>query len=58
MTTIELDIRDVPADVQDILRDRAIREARPITHIIRDFAVENAKLINSAVIPMQEGGDQ
>jgi len=48
MTTFNLDLRDLPADVQDILRDRAIKEHRPMTEIIREYVLESAKLIIAA----------
>jgi hypothetical protein len=48
MNVIDLDLRDFPADVQDLLRDRAIREARPITAVMRDYALETARLIVAA----------
>jgi plasmid stability protein len=48
MTTIELSIRDLPADVQDILRDRAIKQRRPIGDVVRDYVLEVAKAIVAA----------
>lgn len=48
MITAEIDLRDLPADVQDILRDRAIREHRPITAVIKDYVLESARLIIAA----------
>ncbi len=48
MTSCQLDIRDFPADVQDILKDRAIKEHRPITSVIRDYVLESAHLIIAA----------
>lgn len=48
MNVSELDLRDFPADVQDLLRDRAIRERRPIGEIVRDYVLEVAKAIVAA----------
>lgn len=55
MTTIEIELRDLPADVQDILRDRAIKEARPMVEVIRDFVLESAHLIIAAAAKPQSG---
>jgi len=55
MTTIEIDLRDLPADVQDILRDRAIKEHRAMPHVINDYVLESAKLIIAAASPKPEG---
>ncbi len=41
----EIDLRDFPADVQDLLRDRAIREARPIGAVIKDYVLEVSRMI-------------
>lgn len=51
MTTVHLDLRDFPADVQDILRDRAIRERRPIGEIIAEYVLEVAKAIVASAEP-------
>lgn len=45
MNATELDLRDFPADVQDLLKDRAIRERRPIGEIIAAYVLEVAKAI-------------
>ncbi len=45
MNANEIDLRDFPADVQDILKDRAIRERRPIGEVISDYVVEVARAI-------------
>lgn len=45
MNATELDLRDFPADVQDLLKDRAIREMRPIGEVIADFVLEAARMI-------------
>lgn len=55
MTTIDIDLRDLPADVQDILRDRAIKEHRPMPHVIKDYVLESARLIIAAAEPKPEG---
>ena len=54
MITVEIDLRDLPADVQDILRDRAIKESRPIGQVIADFVLESARLIIAAA--KEKGG--
>lgn len=41
----EIDLRDFPADVQDLLRDRAIREARPIGEVIKEYVLEVSRMI-------------
>lgn len=51
MTTMEIDLRDLPADVQDILRDRAIKEHRPMPQVMKDYVLESAKLIIAATNP-------
>lgn len=48
MNATELDLRDFPADVQDLLKDRAIREMRPIGEVIADYVLEVAKTIVAA----------
>lgn len=48
MNAFAIDLRDFPADVQDLLRDRAIRERRPIADIISDYVLEAAKAIVAA----------
>lgn len=48
MNATELDLRDFPADVQDLLKDRAIRERRPIGEVIADYVLEVAKTIVAA----------
>lgn len=68
MNAIELDLRDFPADVQDLLRDRAIRDRKPIGQIIGEFATEISTSIVGAAAPAfpaaasspstKEGGDQ
>lgn len=45
MNANELDLRDFPADVQDLLKDRAISERRPIGEIISDYVLEVARAI-------------
>ena len=45
MNATELDLRDFPADVQDLLKDRAIRERRPIGDVISEYVLEVAKAI-------------
>ena len=47
MTTIEIDLRDLPADVQDILRDRAIKESRPMPQVIKDYVLESARVTSA-----------
>lgn len=54
MTTIELDIRDFPADVQDMLRDRAIKQRKPIGEIVADYVMEVARAIVAAGEPDSE----
>lgn len=56
MTTIDIDLRDLPADVQDILRDRAIKEHRPMVQVIKDYVLESARLIIAASTPKPESG--
>lgn len=46
--SFSIELRDFPSDVQDILRDRAVKEHRPISEIVRDFVLESAKLIIAA----------
>lgn len=58
MTTIEIDLRDLPADVQDILRDRAIKEHRPMQQVIRDYVLESSRLIIAAAKPATKEGGQ
>lgn len=45
MNANEIDLRDFPADVQDILVGRAIRERRPIGEIVAEYVVEVARAI-------------
>jgi len=45
MNATEIDLRDFPADVQDLLKDRAIRERRPIGEVIREYVLEVAKAV-------------
>lgn len=45
MSNAELDLRDFPADVQDLLKDRAIRECRPIGDIIAGYVMEVARAV-------------
>lgn len=46
MTTTEFELRDFPADVQDILKQRAVEQCRPIEDVIHDYIVETSRLIN------------
>lgn len=55
MTTMEIDLRDLPADVQDILRDRAIKDHRPMPQVMKDYVLESARLIIAAAQPKSEG---
>lgn len=48
MNATELDLRDFPADVQELLRDRAIRERRAIGEVIGDYVLEVARTIVAA----------
>jgi hypothetical protein len=48
MNATELDLRDFPADVQELLRDRAIRERRPIGEVVGDYVLEVARAIVAA----------
>lgn len=48
MSVNEMDLRDFPADVQDLLRDRAIRERRPIGEVIAEYVLEVARAIVAA----------
>lgn len=48
MQTLQMDLRDFPADVQDVLKERAIRDRRPIGEVVRDFALEMAAAIRAA----------
>ena len=43
--TVEVDLRDFPGEVQDMLRSRAIREMRPVEEVIADYVVETARMI-------------
>jgi hypothetical protein len=52
----EIDLRKLPADVQDILRDRAIAEHRPIADVLRDYVLESARLILATAAATQEEG--
>jgi hypothetical protein len=45
MNATEIDLRDFPADVQDLLKDRAVREHRPIGEVIAEYVVEVARAI-------------
>ena len=55
MITVDIDLRDLPADVQDILRDRAIREHRPMPQVLKEYVLESARLIIAAAKPKPEG---
>ncbi|MFZ9938219.1 MAG: hypothetical protein ACO3JG_14365 [Luteolibacter sp.] len=55
MIIAQIDLRDFPADVQDLLRDRAIAEHRPITSVIKDYVLESARLIIASAGSNQEG---
>ncbi len=48
MITAQIDLRELPADVQDILRDRAIREHRPMAEVLKEYVLESARLIIAA----------
>jgi len=56
MTTTEIEFRELPPDVQDILQNRAIREHRPMTDIIREYVLESARLIIAAASTAPEKG--
>lgn len=45
MSAIELDFRDFPADVQDLLKTRAIRERKSIGQVVSEYVVEIAREI-------------
>ena len=45
MNATELDLRDFPADVQDLLKDRAVRDRRPIGEVIAEYVLEVAKAV-------------
>ncbi|MBK1835042.1 hypothetical protein [Roseibacillus ishigakijimensis] len=45
MKVEDIDIREFPPDVQDLLRDRAISQCRPIGEVVKDFAKQTARLI-------------
>ena len=45
MNANELELRDFPADVQDILVNRAIQERRPIGEIVKQYVLEVARAI-------------
>ena len=42
---VAVDLRDFPGEVQDMLRQRAIREMRPVEEVIADYVVETARMI-------------
>ena len=42
---VQLDLRDLPGEVQDMLRERAIREGRPVAMVVADYVVETARMI-------------
>lgn len=49
MNAIELDLRDFPADVQDLLRGRAIRDRKAIGETIAEFVTEvSASIVGTA----------
>lgn len=54
MNATTLDLRDFPADVQELLQGRAIRERRPIDAVIKDFVTEVSREI---VKVADEGGE-
>ena len=45
MNVIEIDLRDFPADVQDLLKDRAISARRPISEVIAHYVLEVAQAV-------------
>jgi hypothetical protein len=54
MNVIEIDLRDFPADVQDLLKDRAISARRPISEVIAHYVLEVAQaVVANAVKPEQ-----
>lgn len=53
MNAIEIDLRDFPADVQDLLKDRAISARRPISEVIADYVIEVAKAVVANANPEQ-----
>ena len=55
MKTMEYELRDLPADVQDILRDRAVKESRPVSEILKDYVLESARLLISASFKPKDG---
>lgn len=48
MTTIQFKLRDFPADVQDILKQRAVEQRRAISEVIHDYLIEVSKTINDS----------
>jgi len=47
-TTIELELRNFPADVQDILKQRAVEQCVTIDVVIHDYVIETSKLIKES----------
>ena len=47
-TTVELELRNFPADVQDILKQRAVERCVTIDVIIHDYVLETSKLIKES----------
>jgi len=47
-TTIELERRNFPADVQDILKQRAVEQCVTIDVVIHDYVIETSKLIKES----------
>lgn len=41
-------LREFPYDVQEFLKDRAIRECKPVAQIVKEFTMQTARLINQA----------
>lgn len=46
--TIELELRDFPADVQDILKQRAVEQCVTIDKVIHDYVLETSRLIKES----------
>ena len=46
--TIELELKDFPDDVREVLRQRAIERCVGISVVIREYVVETSRLIKAS----------
>lgn len=61
MNEIVIDISKFTPEVQNALRDRAVREGKPMKQLLADLiATSTQSILSAAVVPIhaQEGGEK